>query len=74
LPPFAPKPALNVRQIGTRSLPFNVSGLPPSLQGVLKRHLDGNASADNAASVGGQAKLVASLGEDILSGLHRQKG
>ena len=37
------------------------------LQGVLKRHLDGNASADNAASVGGQAKLVAGLGEDILS-------
>jgi aminoglycoside phosphotransferase (APT) family kinase protein len=36
------------------------------LQGVLKRHLDGNASADNAASVGGQAKLVAGLGEDIL--------
>ena len=38
-----------------------------SLQGVLKRHLDGNASADNAASVGGQAKMVAGLGEDILS-------
>ena len=37
------------------------------LQGVLKRHLDGNASADNAASVGGQAKLVAGLGKDILS-------
>jgi len=37
------------------------------LQGVLKRHLDGNASADNAASVGGQARLVAMLGADILS-------
>lgn len=37
------------------------------LQGVLKRHLDGNASADNAASVGGQAQLVAMLGADILS-------
>ena len=36
------------------------------LQGVLKRHLDGNASASNAASVGGQAVLVAVLGADIL--------
>ena len=44
------------------------------LQGVLKRHLDGNASADNAASVGGQAKLVAGLGEDILSDYIAKKG
>ena len=36
------------------------------LQGVLKRHLDGNASASNAASVGGQAVPVAVLGADIL--------
>ena len=44
------------------------------LQGVLKRHLDGNASANNAASVGGQAKLVAGLGEDILSDYIAKKG
>ena len=37
------------------------------LQGVLKRHLDGNASANNAASVGSQAKLVAELGANVLS-------
>ena len=37
------------------------------LQGVRKRHLDGNASANNAASVGSQAKLVAELGADVLS-------
>jgi aminoglycoside phosphotransferase (APT) family kinase protein len=37
------------------------------LQGVLKRHLDGNASADNAASVGSQASDVAALGAEILS-------
>ena len=37
------------------------------LQGVLKRHLDGNASAKNAAAVGAQAKLVAELGADVLS-------
>ena len=37
------------------------------LQGVLQRHLRGNASANNAASVGGQAKLVAELGANILS-------
>ena len=36
------------------------------LQGVLKRHLDGNASASNAASVGGQSVPVAVLGADIL--------
>jgi aminoglycoside phosphotransferase (APT) family kinase protein len=36
------------------------------LQGVLKRHLDGNASANNAASVGSQAKLVAELGANVL--------
>ena len=36
------------------------------LQGVLKRHLDGNASASNAASVGGQSVSVAVLGADIL--------
>ena len=37
------------------------------LQGVLKRHLDGNASADNAAAVGSQAGLVADLGATILT-------
>ena len=37
------------------------------LQGVLKRHLDGNASADNAAAVGGQASQVADLGAAILT-------
>ena len=37
------------------------------LQGVLKRHLDGNASAHNSASVGGQAKKVAALGAHTLS-------
>ena len=37
------------------------------LQGVLKRHLDGNASADNAAAVGGQASQVANLGAAILT-------
>ena len=36
------------------------------LQGVLKRHLDGNASASNAASVGSQAVPMAVLGADIL--------
>ena len=36
------------------------------LQGVLKRHLDGNASASNAASVGGQAAPMAVLGANIL--------
>lgn len=36
------------------------------LQGILKRHLDGNASANNAAAVGGQAKFVAALGADVL--------
>jgi len=37
------------------------------LQGVLKRHLDGNASAGNAGAVGGQAGKVAELGADILA-------
>ena len=36
------------------------------LQGVLKRYLDGNASAKDAASVGGQAMPMAVLGADIL--------
>jgi len=36
------------------------------LQGVLKRHLDGNASAANAAAVGSQAAPMARLGADIL--------
>jgi len=38
------------------------------LQGVLKRHLDGNASAGNAAVVGGQAAPMATLGATILRG------
>jgi len=38
------------------------------LQGVLKRHLDGNASASNAASVGSQAAPMAILGARILRG------
>jgi len=33
---------------------------------VLKRHLDGNPSARNAASVGGQAAPMAVLGANIL--------
>ncbi len=37
------------------------------LQGVMKRHLDGNASAENAASIGSQAAKVAELGANILS-------
>ena len=36
------------------------------LQGILKRYLDGNASAEDAASVGGQAVPMAVLGADIL--------
>ncbi len=36
------------------------------LQGVKKRHLDGNASADNAELVGSQAAQVAQLGAEIL--------
>ena len=36
------------------------------LQGVLKRHSEGNASAKNAAEVGGQAKNVATLGYKAL--------
>ena len=36
------------------------------LQGVLKRHLDGNASSGNAASVGSQAAPMAILGARIL--------
>ena len=38
------------------------------LQGVLKRHLDGNASASNAASVGSQAAPMANLGALLLRG------
>ena len=38
------------------------------LQGVLKRHLDGTASASNAASVGSQAAPMAILGASILRG------
>ena len=38
------------------------------LQGVLKRHLDGNASASNAASVGSQVAPMAILGARILRG------
>ena len=37
-----------------------------ALQGVLKRHSEGNASAKNAAEVGGQAKNVATLGYKAL--------
>lgn len=36
------------------------------LQGVHKRHLDGNASASNAAAVGLQAAPMATLGANIL--------
>ena len=43
------------------------------LQGVLKRHQDGNASADNAAAVGAQAAPVAALGADILADYLAQK-
>ena len=38
------------------------------LQGVLKRHLDGNASSSNAASVGSQVAPMAILGARILRG------
>ena len=36
------------------------------LQGIKKRHLDGNASADNAEPIGAQAVPVATLAEDII--------
>jgi len=36
------------------------------LQGVLKRHLDGNASASNAASVGGHSAPRPALGGNVL--------
>lgn len=36
------------------------------LQGVLKRHIDGNASSQNAVTVGKQSKPVAELGATIL--------
>ena len=36
------------------------------LQGIRKRHLDGNASASNAGEVGHQAEAVAALGASIL--------
>jgi aminoglycoside phosphotransferase (APT) family kinase protein len=45
---------------------FNCFRFAAIAQGVLKRHLDGNASSEFAATVGALAKPVAALGQTFI--------
>ena len=45
---------------------FNCFRFAAIAQGVLKRHLDGNASSEFAAMVGALAKPVAALGQKFI--------
>ena len=51
-------------------LAFNCFRFAAIAQGVLKRHLDGNASSASAAVVGALAKPVAALGQTFIAPNH----